>query len=399
MLVADRVIVGDGKRVIEQGAVVLDGKRSRAVGTADELRRRFPEKEIRLEGCTLMPGMIDMHTHIGYYYGEKNADRLAEDRVLRAYFIGKRMEDTLKAGVTTIRDMSSADGVGRALKEAAAAGYIRAPRIFTSLKGLCMTGGHGYGMTGAVEEVDGVEEIRKAVRRNIRDGADCIKLLDSEAYRGEEFNQEELDAAVEEAHRFGCRVAAHAGYGPSMDMCIQAGCDSIEHGTHLSVEQAERMRDNGQTWVPTIYVFHYAYELVQKAMTDESLSSNRDYLKDTVETYRDQFKKLYDTGVLVATGTDTDACSHPKASPVARECAYMVQYGISPVEAIACATGNGAEALGLSDSLGLLREGFLADIIAVKGNPGEDIRALEDVQAVWQEGTCVYESESTYLCQ
>ena len=321
MLVADRVIVGDGKRVIEQGAVVLDGKRIRAVGTADELRRRFPEKEIRLEGCTLMPGMIDMHTHIGYYYGEKNADRLAEDRMLRAYFIGKRMEDTLKAGVTTIRDMSSADGVGRALKEAAAAGYIRAPRIFTSLKGLCMTGGHGYGMTGAVEEVDGVEEIRKAVRRNIRDGADCIKLLDSEAYRGEEFNQEELDAAVEEAHRFGCRVAAHAGYGPSMDMCIQAGCDSIEHGTHLSVEQAERMRDNGQTWVPTIYVFHYAYELVQKAMTDESLSSNRDYLKDTVETYRDQFKKLYDTGVLVATGTDTDACSHPKASPVAMECA------------------------------------------------------------------------------
>ena len=204
---------------------------------------------------------------------------------------------------------------------------------------------------------------------------------------------------MEEAHRFGCRVAAHAGYGPSMDMCIQAGCDSIEHGTHLSVEQAERMRDNGQTWVPTIYVFHYAYELVQKAMTDESLSSNRDYLKDTVETYRDQFKKLYDTGVLVATGTDTDACSHPKASPVARECAYMVQYGISPVEAIACATGNGAEALGLSDSLGLLREGLLADIIAVKGNPGEDIRALEDVQAVWQEGTCVYESESTHLCQ
>ena len=112
MLVADRVIVGDGKRVIEQGAVVLDGKRIRAVGTADELRRRFPEKEIRLEGCTLMPGMIDMHTHIGYYYGEKNADRLAEDRMLRAYFIGKRMEDTLKAGVTTIRD-GSRGGSGR----------------------------------------------------------------------------------------------------------------------------------------------------------------------------------------------------------------------------------------------------------------------------------------------
>nr|WP_308624335.1 amidohydrolase family protein [uncultured Eisenbergiella sp.] len=399
MLVADRLIIGDGKTVIEQGAVVLRGKRILAAGRAEELRRLFPEEEIRLPGCTLMPGMIDMHTHIGYYYGEKNAERLAEDRMLRAYFIGKRMEDTLKAGVTTIRDMSSADGIGTVLKEAAAAGYLRVPRIVTSLRGLCITGGHGCSMTGAVEEVDGVEAVRRAVRRNIRDGADCIKLLDSEAYRGEEFNQEELDAAVSEAHRFGRKVAAHAGYGPSMEMCIQAGCDSIEHGTHLSVEQAERMRDNGQTWVPTIYVFHYAYELVKNNLADGDLSSNGAYLKDTVETYRDMFKKLYDTGVLVATGTDTDACSHPQASPVARECALMVQYGISPMEAIACATGNGAKALGLSDSLGLLREGCLADLLAVRGNPGENIRALEDVQAVWQEGICVYESESAHLCK
>ncbi len=373
MLVADRVIVGDGKRVIEQGAVVLDGKRIRAVGTADELRRRFPEKEIRLEGCTLMPGMIDMHTHIGYYYGEKNADRLAEDRMLRAYFIGKRMEDTLKAGVTTIRDMSSADGVGRALKEAAAAGYIRAPRIFTSLKGLCMTGGHGYGMTGAVEEVDGVEEIRKAVRRNIRDGADCIKLLDSEALSGRRIQSGGALMRLWKKHT-GSRMQG----GACRIRAIRRTCAFRRAVTALNtapisvcVDQAERMRDNRQTWVPTIYVFHYAYELVQKAMTDESLSSNRDYLKDTVETYRDQFKKLYDTGVLVATGTDTDACSHPKASPVARECAYMVQYGISPVEAIA-PPATVLKRLGFR-SLGLLREGLLADIIAVKGNPGEDI--------------------------
>lgn len=399
MFVADRVITGDGKTVIEQGAVVLDGKRILAVGRADELRQQYHEKEIHLPGCTLLPGLIDMHTHIGYYYGEKNADRLAQDRMLRAYYIGKRMEDTLRAGVTTIRDMSSADNIGTVLKEAALEGYIKAPRILTSLRGLCITGGHGYGMTGAVEEVDGEEEIRKAVRRNIRDGADCIKLLDSEAYRGEEFSQEELDAAVEEAHRFGRKVAAHAGYGPSMEMCIQAGCDSIEHGTHLSVEQCERMWLNGQVWVPTIYVFHYAYDLVKNNLADGDLSGNAAYLKDTVETYRDRFKKLYDTGVLVATGTDTDACSHPQASPVARECGYMVQYGISPMEAIACATSNGAKALGMEDSLGLLCGGYLADMIAVKGNPGEDIRALEEVQAVWQEGTCVYESESAHLCQ
>ena len=399
MLGADRVITGDGKTVIEQGAVVMEGQRIKAVGRAEELRRIYREEEIRLPGCTLLPGLIDMHTHIGYFYGEKNADRLAQDRMLRAYFVGKRMEDTLKAGVTTIRDMSSADGIGITLKDAASAGYIKAPRIFTSLKGLCITGGHGYSMTGAVEEVDGVDEVRRAVRKNIRDGADCIKVLDSEAYRGEEFSQEELDAIVKEAHRFGIKVAAHAGYGSSMEMCIQAGCDSIEHGTHLTVEQAERMRDNGQVWVPTIYVFHYAWELVKNQQADESLGSNAAYLKDTVDTYREQFKKLYDSGVLVATGTDTDACSHPKASPVARECGFMVQYGISPIEAVACATHNGAKALGLGSSLGLLAEGYLADILAVRGNPAGNIRALEDVAAVWQEGMCVYESQSAHLCQ
>lgn len=399
MLVADRMITGDGKTVIEEGAVVLENGRIKAAGPVQELQAQFPgEEKIVLKGCTLMPGMIDLHTHIGYYYGDKDEAAFAADPKLWAYYVGKCMEDTLKAGVTTIRDVSSADGIGMTLKRAAAAGYLKAPRIFTCLKGLCMTGGQGWGMKGAVEEVDGPEEIRKAVRRNIRDGADCIKLLDSEAYRGEEFSQEELNAAVKEAHRFGRRVAAHAGYDPSMEMCIQAGCDTIEHGTHLTVEQAERMRDNGQIWVPTIYVFNYAYDLVKENMGGE-LGENEAYLKDTVITYRENFKKLYDTGVIVATGTDTDCCGHPEASPVHVECRYMVEYGLTPLEAIACATANGARALGMEDCLGRIQEGYLADIIAVGGNPCEEIGALGDVRAVWQEGKCVYESESAGLCQ
>ena len=174
ILTADRVITGDGKTVIEEGAVVLEGGRIRAVGKAEALCGRYAGETACLKGCTLMPGMIDLHTHIGYYYGLKMERRLEENRMLRALWIGRRMEETLRAGVTTIRDMSSADGIGTTLREAAVCGFLRTPRILTSLKGLCITGGHGWGMKGAVEEVDGTEEIRKAVRRSIRDGADWI---------------------------------------------------------------------------------------------------------------------------------------------------------------------------------------------------------------------------------
>ncbi|MDY3918588.1 MAG: amidohydrolase family protein [Candidatus Limivivens sp.] len=396
---ADRIIIGDGKQVIEQGAVMMKGAKILGAGPARELRRLYPdEPERTLPGCTLMPGLIDMHTHIADYYEKNGSLSEPENEMLMALCAGKRMEDTLRAGVTTIRDVSSPLGIGRVLKLGAASGYLHGPRILTCLEGLCITGGHGWEMNGAVKEIDGTEEGRKAVRKNIRDGADWIKILDSEGYRGEEFSQEELDTIVSEAHRFGRKVAAHAGYGPSIEMCIQAGCDTIEHGTHLTVEQAERMRRNGQAWVPTLYVFHYVYEQV-KAAANTDMAQHFDYLEDTERTYRSTFKELYDTGVLVAAGTDTDCCGHPEASPIHEECRLMVEYGLTPLEAIACATHHGALALGLGDQIGLLQEGYLADVIAVRGNPLQDIGALSGIASVWQGGICVYESESAHLCQ
>lgn len=395
LIKADWVLTGDGETVLEKGAVVLEGKRILAVGEAARLERKFPEAQIQeLKGCTLMPGLIDMHTHIGWEKDDR-PDRYGIRLQLLALSCGKRMEETIQAGVTTVRDVGSPDGVVPALKEAAKAGYIRSPRIFTGLRALCMTGGHGAESLG-VKEVDGVSEIRKAVRENLQKGADLIKLMDSEGYRGEEFSQEELDAAVAEAHRFHVRVAAHAGYDPSMKMCIQAGCDTIEHGTHLTVEEALRMKENDQTWVPTMYVFHYVYEQVKQSQF-ASMAEHIGYLEDAVESYREHFKELYDTGVRVAAGTDTECAGHPQASTMANECQLMVTYGITPVQAVCCATHHGAEALGMGTELGLLKEGYLADLTAVRGNVSEKIEALSAVEAVWQEGTCVYESESALL--
>ena len=229
--------------------------------------------------------------------------------------------------------------------------------------------------------------MRRAVRRNLKEGADCIKLLTSEGYCGEEMNQEEISAAVEEAHRFGARVAAHAGYGPSIQMCIDAGCDTIEHGTHLTREQCLQMKANGQTWVPTIYVFAYSREQLNGGgYVDDAVRGNIEYLRQACACYEKNFKALYDTGVRVACGTDTDCCDHPQAAPVAAECAWMVRLGLTPLQAIQCATQNGAEALGLGGRLGLLQEGYVADIIAVPGRPFQDISALEHVEAVYQSG-------------
>ena len=391
ILCADRILTGDRFTVLEDRAALVRGGRVERIAPMEELCRDFPEEEVRrYPGCTLMPGMIDLHTHLACaadsdYHNPYNGVSL------RALYAAGYMRDTLAAGVTTIRDCASADGIGPALKRAAADGYIQAPRIFACLQGIAMTGGHGAdSLDGGVLEVDGVEEARKAVRLNLKRGADCIKVLTSEGYRGEELSQEELDAIVRETHRFGKKAAAHAGYGASLDMCIQAGFDSIEHGTHLTVDQARRMKERDITWVPTVLVFNYVWEESQKsqaALGDlQGKPAVNEYLADCVEAYRRNLRALYDTGVRVATGTDTDCTFFKGASPVALECEWLVRCGLTPMEAVECATKNGADYLGLGESLGQVKEGYIADLILVEGDPSRDIAALKNVRAVYQAG-------------
>ncbi len=386
ILTADYLVTGDGKTVIANGAALVEGKTILAVGTLDELTAAHPEQEVRSHpGCTLMPGMIDLHNHIDYKFGRAETPDFNKYPQLQGFFVAQRMADTLKAGVTTIRDLASPDFVGIAVIKGRQYGFLQAPRVFTSGCGICMTGGHGAGLDGAVYEVDGEWEVRKAVRKNFREGANVIKILTSHGYRGLEMTQEEINAAADEAHRLGLRVASHAGYDPAIQMSIDAGCDTIEHGTHLTIEQAEQMKAHDQTWVPTIYCFDYAADIYRQIGIPETADVFK-YILEANECYKNNFKAIYDTGVRVACGTDTDCCDHPRATPVAVECAYMVRLGLTPLQAIECATKNGAEALGMGDTLGLLNEGYVSDIIAVRGAAHEDIGTLERIEAVYQEG-------------
>ena len=392
IICADRIAAGDRSTVWENMAVCIQNGTIVRIGTLDELTAAYPTEAVAAyPGCTLMPGMIDLHVHLACVQDPSYYDKYNTVSLCALYAAG-HMRKTLAAGVTTIRDACSAHGIGTALQKAAADGYILAPRIFACLQGICMTGGHGSdSLSDAVIEADGVDEVRKAVRLNYKRGANCIKVLTSEGYRGQEMNQEELNAAAAEAHRFGMKAAAHAGYGDSIEMCIQAGFDSIEHGSHLTLEQVQRMAEKGITWVPTVLVFNHVYE---NAVKDErnlgdlqGKPSVVTYLRSCVDSYQANLRAFYDTGVRVATGTDTDCTTtYRGASPVAVECAYLVKCGLTPLEAIECATKNGADYLGMGDCLGQVREGYIADVILVEGDPTADIEALARVKAVYQAG-------------
>jgi len=390
ILKADYLVTGDGKTVIENGAVAVKGERIAKVGNFADVCAAYPEDEVKeFSGATLMPGMIDMHVHLAFCDGRSDEKQFLYYPALRSLFAGKRMFDTLKNGVTTIRDVGSADNIGASLILAAKKGFIDAPRIYTSGRGICMTGGHGSTLSGLAAECDGEVEVRKAIRQNIRDGANCTKILTSEAYRGVEMTQEEINAAVDETHRLGYRIAAHAGYGDSMQMCIDAGCDTIEHGTHLSLEQCRQMAQNDQTWVPTVYIFEESLAACRKMSAEEAAANHYDYFLDSCECYEKGIKERYDLGVRIATGTDTDCDNYEEASPVRGECYWLVQCGLTPLQAIECATKNGAEALGAADEFGTLAEGLCADIIAVEGKPFEDIEALKNVVGVYRAGKAI----------
>lgn len=386
ILKADRIVVGDGRTVLEGAAVCIQGERIAAIGAPEELQSRFPQEEARdYPGATLLPGLIDMHVHIGYFDERDDAGDYAADPKLFALFAADVMQKTLEAGVTTVRDVSSGGGIAQTLRLAEKKGHVRVPRIITSGRGICMTGGHGWKMADSVCECDGEWEIRKEIRRQLRDGADWIKVLTSEGYRGQELTQAELDAAVDECHRMGCKTAVHAGYVPSVEMAIKAGFDTIEHGTYLTVEQAREMKEKGIAWTPTIVAFSYIRDEMQKISQGKGIDLDLGYIGEAADLYERNFKALYDTGVTVVTGTDQVMGGAP-VSPVARECQYMVDFGISPLEAIACATKNGAEVLGLGGELGQIRENYLADVIVVNGDASKDILALKKICAVVTKG-------------
>lgn len=404
IICAKYLITGDGKTVLEDKAVLTgeDGK-IRKISSKEELVKEFPDEEVKDYGeATLLPGLCDMHVHLGYWYSQPDSFNYGPQLIMM--YALQHAQAAFERGITSVRDMSSAHGVCKNLKLAAEKGFITIPRITHTDTGLCMTGGHAW---EEVEQVDGPWAVRKEIRKQVRDGAEWVKVLTTHRAHIPELTQEELNAAVDECHRRGIKCGVHAGTNPGIQMCIDAGFDTIEHATFMTVDHAKQMAEKGIAWTPTIMAYTLLYNICKENLEKNAGAPVNDpvmqkemkdyqYFEPAYKAYRDHFKEFYDTGVTVIAGTDMVMYQSPLL-PLPRELQYMVEYGITPVQAIQTATSNPAKVLGVENERGLVQEGLDADLLVVGGDLSKDITCLNDVKFVTLGGKRVFENGIRYV--
>jgi len=357
---------------------------------------------IDLSDKIVLPGLIDLHVHLEM---ETNPGRYAEtftmnpeDRALRSVMYVRR---TIEAGFTTVRDLGGT-GVNTALRDAVNAGYIQGPRIISVGKSIATTGGHAdptnghrhdlMGSPGPAEGViNGETEAREAVRQRYKNGADHIKITAtggvlSVAKSGQnpQFMVDEVQAIVETANDYGMHVAAHAHGKEGMLRAVNAGVTTIEHGTYMDEEVMNAMVEKGTYYVPTILAGNFVAEKAEEEGFFPDLV--RPKAREIGPLIQETFGKAYAYGVNIAFGTDSGVSPHGENG---KEFALMVEAGMPPAEAILSSVKTGAEVLGLSDQIGSIEAGKMADIIAVDDNPIENIQTLENVSFVMKDGVVV----------
>ncbi|MDQ6872107.1 MAG: amidohydrolase family protein [Gemmatimonadota bacterium] len=393
---AAHMIDGKSDAVQTDVAVIVEGDHIVAVGPRSQIESRIPPgaQTIDLGSATILPGLIDNHTHVLLQGDVTSADYddqlLKESIPYRAIRATAAVRVALLNGFTTIRDLES-EGAMYAdvdVKTAIARGVIPGPRMFVSTRALSTTGTYpllGYSwelkMPEGVQIVDGPEEVRKAVREQAKYGADWIKFYADRRYflapdgrlrSWVNFTDEELKILVSEAHRLGKKVAAHAIGWDGIDAALRAGVNSIEHGDGLTDDLIDRIIAQKVYWCPTIFVGVYV------------ASGRGGVWPRMVDLERIAFGKALKKGAMISYGTDVGGYAWTENQ--AQEFAYMVRYGMSPMAAIKSATSVAAELLGQSDNFGTIEPGKLADIVAVKGDPIADIGELTRVSFVMKAG-------------
>lgn len=392
---ADMLDVASG-RVVKDAVVLIEDGRITAAGRARDVSVPAGATRIDLAGHTLLPGMIDMHVHMlsspdiqGYERLSVSDERAAITGVVNA-------EKTLMAGFTTVRNVGSSSYGDVALRDAINEGVIPGPRLFVSGPPVGITGGHcsdnnllpsEYDLKGE-GVADGPWAARAAVRRNIKYGVDLIKtcstggVLSKGTKVGEpQYTVEELTAIVDEAHSRGLKVAAHAHGTEGIINALMAGVDTIEHASFIDERGIELAKEKGAWLSMDIYWTEFILSEGEAAgMLPEYLEKER--MTGTVQ--RENFRKAVEAGAKMVFGTD--AGPWPLGEN-AIQLSRMVEFGMTPLQAIQSATTNAAQALGMGDELGRLAQGHHADIIAVAGNPLEDVTLLEQPVWVMKAGT------------
>jgi imidazolonepropionase-like amidohydrolase len=387
--------VKTGKLVSDQTIVIAEGKVV-SVGASADAKPPAGAVRIDLADATILPGLIDAHTHLtmdprfGY---EELGSSLPREALTGA----KNARLTLQAGFTTVRNVAADGFTDVALRDAINAGDVPGPRMLVSGPALGITGGHcdnnllpfeyhavGYGVA------DGIAAVQHKVRENIKYGADLIKicatggvLSKGDDPQASQYTLEEMTAIVADAHRLGRKVAAHAHGAQGILWASKAGVDSIEHGSYIDDAGIAEMKKNGTYLVPTLYLGDWFLENAERNHVPDFLLAKA---KAVMPAARKNVAHAFASGVKVAFGTDAAVYPHGLN---AHEFAVMVKLGLSPLQAIQAATLNAADLLGWSGKVGSLEPGAWADMIAVDGDPLQDVTTLERVRFVMKGGEVV----------
>src|SRR5580658_852279 len=389
--------VKTGKLLADQTVVIEDGKIV-SLQAASDARANANAVRIELPNATILPGLIDAHTHLTmdpmFGYAELGIS------VPREALIGaKNARLTLNAGFTTVRNVGAGGYTDVALRDAIDAGGIPGPRMLVSGPPLGITGGHcddnllpvKYHVT---EDgvADGISAVQQKVRQNIKYGVDLIKicatggvLSKGDDTQASQYTLEEMRAIVADAHRLGRKVAAHAHGAQGILWATQAGVDSIEHGSYIDDEAIAAMKKNGTYLVPTLYLEDW---LTEKGNLPPFYKQK---MADTIVVAKKNIKHAIDSGVKIALGTD--AAVYPHGLNAHELDVYVNQMGMTPLAALQSATINAADLMGWSSKTGSIEPGHWADIIAVNRNPLDDVRVLQQVGFVMKGGV-VYKNEN-----
>jgi imidazolonepropionase-like amidohydrolase len=379
--------------------IIVTGDSITAIAPTSSTPKQNGDKEVDLRSMTVLPGLIDVHTHLTM---DTNFDPYHElsTSVAKSALIGARnAKVTLEAGFTTVRNVGAAGYADVDLRDAINEGLVEGPHMQVSGPALGITGGHcddnllPFDFHQTADGVaDGVEAVQHKVRETIKYGADLIKvcatggvLSKGDDPQASQYTLEELKAIVADAHRLGRRVAAHAHGAQGILWATEAGIDSIEHGSYMNDEDIAAMKQHGNYFVPTAYLIDWMQQygnlppFYKQKMIDVS----------AVE--KANAKKAIAAGVKVALGTD--AAVYPHGLNAHELDVYVNQFGMTPLAALQTATLNAADLMNWTSHVGALEAGKWADIIAVNGDPLKDIRLLQNVQFVMKSGT-VYKNEN-----
>ena len=394
-LTAARMIDPAGGKAVDNPAVVITDDRITAVGTADALPVPAGARRIELPGRTILPGLIDMHVHMTSRADVGGYRELTITAPAAAITGVSNARKTLQAGFTTVRNVGASGWTDTALRDSIAAGETEGPRMFVSGPLIGATGGHCDNNLLPAEfhdvgdgVADGPEAVRHKVRENHKYGADLIKLCATggvfskgDSVGAQQMTYDEMKAAVDEAHMLGMKVAAHAHGTAGINDAIRAGVDTIEHASLADAESMALAKAKGAAFDMDIYNDDY---ILAEGTKNGTLQESLDKERSIGRKQRETFRRAVQAGVTLTFGTDAGVYPHGDNG---RQFAKMVEWGMTPMQAIQAATSTAAKALGpLGDDLGAIAPGKYADIIAVEGDPTSDVSRLEHVDFVMKAG-------------